>query len=506
MTIQPLHKRHIQRVDTPLPPSWLRRRDTEPDDDAAAPGPLIRVGPKHRFQRQLVTAISEAQEVVLIASFLFSDKAIANALMEASRRGVRVYALTASEARLSKVVADDAEFDIRMLQEHKALLNRLAGHVLLRSAEHFHAKFLVTDPDTAPRGWLSTANFNRALLDSVELGVELTPSAAQDLAGWFNRMFWMEAERELREAGRLAKAPTAPATPSEPGGTEICVTTTSGRTLRAAVLELIEGAESELIVCSYGLDADHDSVKALVDKAHAGVKVTVLTRPRPAIALAVGELTKAGVKVLAHDKLHAKVILADDRGLVMSANLQARGLDTGFEVGVMLDDAGVLALRHVLRDWQTVFPWRFADGAKRSDHLGEICIADMGLSKGMARVVMVETCVLGDVVAACALALEDAQDPEFKTQLFDGRFPRAVSFEWRVVPPTLPPNAKERFREVGERGAVKKGSTPRRTRRVPYKLPVYDKGGEIYVLLEAGASPDVARVLAAEFSASVVLP
>ena len=38
-------------------------------------------------------------------------------------------------------------------------------------------------------------------------------------------------------------------------------------------------------------------------------------------------LVEAGAEVYANDKLHAKAIIADDRGLVMTANLQAHGLD-----------------------------------------------------------------------------------------------------------------------------------------------------------------------------------
>ena len=45
---------------------------------------------------------------------------------------------------------------------------------VLRSAGHFHAKMLVVDPHTAPRGWITTANFNRALHASVD-----------DRAAWF---------------------------------------------------------------------------------------------------------------------------------------------------------------------------------------------------------------------------------------------------------------------------------------------------------------------------------
>ena len=147
--ISPITRSHTVNIDAPLPACWLRVRPTEPDTGARA-GALLRVGPGNELHRTLVDAVGRAQEVVLAASFLLADEALANAFLEASRRGVRVYVLTASENRIATIGRDDDAFEARMIKEHKQLLDTLAGNVLLRSAGHFHAKFLIIDPHHHP--------------------------------------------------------------------------------------------------------------------------------------------------------------------------------------------------------------------------------------------------------------------------------------------------------------------------------------------------------------------
>src|SRR5258706_4246729 len=225
-------------IGDPLPPAWLRRAATTPDRDAVGEC-VLRVGPDARLHRTLAQTIDEAREVVLVSSFLLADEGIASALLRASDRKLRVYILSASDDAVTKDVRDEDGFDARMVQEHKALLDRLAGRVLLRSAPHFHAKAVVTDPATTPRGWLSTADFNKALRESVELGVRLEPDIARAVAGWFSRAFWLEAEHELAAKGRIAKVTSAPAAPVGPTCSAVFVTTARHNTLRDEVLRLV---------------------------------------------------------------------------------------------------------------------------------------------------------------------------------------------------------------------------------------------------------------------------
>jgi cardiolipin synthase len=494
--------------DEPLPPAWFRRNATAPDPTEVPARGVWRTGPRLAFRGALVAALDSAREVALVSSFLLSDTALAEAMLRAADRGVRVYALTASKQRLAKVIGEDDQFDARMAKEHEALLDGLAGRVLLRSADHLHAKFVVVDPGAQARAWLSTANFNKGLAENVELGVELDAAAANAVAAHFRWAFWAEAEQELRSRGRLSavnKSPAAPATPTATAGVSATV---KGRTeLRTAVLGLLRGARRELLVASYGLDSDHESVKALVEARARGVEVTVLTRPRKAVGPVARLLADAGVRIVAHDQLHAKAILADDRVIVMTANLQAHGLDTGFEVGVLLAATGAGAVRDTLREWVRTFPWEYRAQVRRGDHRGDLLLADLGLRGGEARVIdaPARPLALAAVTALDALDLASAPKPALVAPTSRAEFPRRVEFVWEVRPPTLPNGAKERLDVVELEVTEKDGSTRTKQERRPFEPRVFDHGGKVYVKLEKPGDRERARALATRLAATVVV-
>ena len=502
---KPLLRSAVQPLTDPLPPCWLRLRPSSPDTTERMGQSIMRVGPNASFRRALAETIDCAQQVVLIASFLFSDDLLADALIRATERGVRVYALTASENRVAALLREEDEFGKRMVKEHKALLNRLAGQIQLRSAEHFHAKFLVADPMGSARGWISTANFNKALEQSVELGVALSPESARTLAKWFSWAFWKEAERELASKGRLAKVAPPPAEPARPSTSDIVVTARGVTSLRSAALRLIKGARSELFVSSYGFGADHALVRAIAERAQRGVEVTVFTRPRPAVAEAVAVLASAGVTVLAHDKLHAKAIWTESAAMVLTANLSAEGMDHGFEVGVLLGESGQEELRCTFVDWWNQFPWKYAQGMKRTEHLGEICLVDEGLRSGIRQVVETREIRLSPVLAGCALELAGAPQPTLKAPRGDGSYPREIRFEWEVLPPRLPKNAKELKRVVERTVPGKDGKPSSIQDRQSYTPRAYALSSKKYVVLEDDSQTRAARALAKELGGVVVV-
>ena len=504
--IAPLKLTHTIENTTPLPPGWLRFRETQPLDDRSPASGLLCAGPSRALHKSLLDTVNQAKEVVLLASFLLADKQLMDALLRAVGRGVRVYALNSSEQRLSRATEADGDFDQRMIAEHKAMLDELAGKVLLRSAEHFHAKFLVTDPRGETQGWISTANFNRALVEGVELGVALTRDEARALATRFNHAFWCEAERELAEKGRLAAVGKPPAELPPPPG-DIPATAKICTALRDAVNGLIVRAKKELIVSSYGLDNSHAAVLSLAEAAKKGVRVTLLTRPRPACKAAIRLLREAGVTVLAHEKLHAKAIWADGHGLVMTANLAAEGLDTGFEVGVGLTGERAESLHGILRDWIARFPWRFETGAVISSEASEFCPLEQTIKDGIQNIVEERVEKLPPIVARDALMLNDAKQPDFtKIAQSNGKvLARRIKVEWEVRPPQLPANAKERKQERTTTKPGKDGIPVDSKELVGYEPPVYQAGNDSFVLLQREEDREAARRLAAQLKAHVVV-
>ena len=117
----------------------------------------------------VVRAIRSAREVICVSTFIFQRTRITDELLKAAQRGIRVYMLTASENRLEKETDDMSEFDRKVIAEHKELLNEFAANILVRTAGHFHSKFILIDPTiSAPKGFLFTANLTvRALTKNI---------------------------------------------------------------------------------------------------------------------------------------------------------------------------------------------------------------------------------------------------------------------------------------------------------------------------------------------------
>lgn len=504
----------LQREDVldltaePLGAGWLRRRPTVADSREDMAAGVWRTGPGLLWRNELTRALDQAVEVVLVCSFLLADEALADAMLRAAQRGVRVYVLTASDKRIGGQVREDDLFDQRMEAEHKRLLERLAGQVLLRCAEHIHAKFVVTDPQSVrqARAWLSTANFNKALQDGVELGVVLVGQDAYDLAACFNWAFWCEAEHELQGPRRLGAIRRGhPAAPPRPESARVFATLCDGTALREQVLAMIRGARGDILVSSYGLSAEHAAVAALAEAARRGVHVTVLTRPRPAVAAAVALLAGAGATVLAHDKLHAKALVVDGQALVMSANLEAHGLDGGFEAGALLPAGAARAVAATLLDWIETFPWAYRSDATRGEHLGDFCLATSGLRDGVQRVIPELEQQLAAVVTEDALALQDAPAPPVQLPPAPAGLPQRVRRVWAVRAPTLPKGATEQFQPPPAREPGGKGVAPAAPARVPYDPRRFRHRDSLYVLLERHSDVGQVREAARQLGARVVV-
>jgi cardiolipin synthase len=268
---------------------------------------------------------------------------------------------------------------------------------------------------------------------------------------------------------------------------------------------LIKDARRELLVASYGLAADHVAVRAVVEAAKRGVRVTVLTRPRRAVAAGVAVLASAGVSVVGHDKLHAKALVVDGQALVMSANLEAQGLDQGFEVGAVLSGSVARGVEETLREWAAAFPWVYRADATRGDHLGDFCPVKAGLRDGVVKVTESYAQKVTEVIAPDALALDDAPAPALTPVAPRGALPRRVTFAWDVIPPSLPKGATERLRDVEREEPGKDGKPKKTTTRIPHDPRVFDHGGSVYVVLDGSTDAERARQAARTFGATVVL-
>ena len=392
---------------------------------------------------EVVATIGRARDVVMVSSFLLADAATENALLDAAKkRSVRVYVLVASEARLEREARDDDEFGQRVFKEHCDLLDRLAGWVCLRTAEHFHAKIVLVDPATAPRGLLLTSNLTEdALRRNHELAVDLRPDEVRGLAALFAWAFWEAPQHELWGPGRLPPVTAAGRIPLPAASGAIVATAGTRSDLRAAVLELLRGATQRLVVATFGI-GDREVIDLLCARA-AKIPVTLLVRhPRGALLPVLRELTRSGVHVVGAGKfLHAKAIVADGaRALVMSANLERHGLDEGFELGVRLGREDATAVERVLAAWEADAAFRLRDRAKLGDIQGAVQIMN---GKGYKDLVVepMHQASAGVVDVDCCTKVESAKRP-IAPRLPEGKLFHRVEYAWTVRPPALARGAK----------------------------------------------------------------
>lgn len=374
----------VDRSGEILPPIWIhsaKSHQTKQMVTGTGGSRLHVIDQAGETRAKVVSLVDGAKNVVCACSFLIADEAVVKAMLGASERGVRVYLLTASENQLLKEPKTDSEFDAERLQEHISTLKSMAGRVLVRSGEHFHSKFVLADPNEKDaKGILLTANLtSEALTRNVELAVELNAIEIRGLFKQFLIGFWKESSNELLDKGGLSKVGKWVG-PYPEGLNELPCTTSGTQTLKSAADTLVESARGEIAVSSFGFDATHETVQRLIAAAKSGKKVSVFARPRPnkSTMEALIALKGAGAVVRGHRWLHAKFLVADTSGgltgLVMTANLEKRGLDEGFESGVMLDSRDAETLWAYSAEWDDTFPQELLVGSRIGDVKGEVTL------------------------------------------------------------------------------------------------------------------------------------
>jgi cardiolipin synthase len=298
----------------------------------------VRVLPRGSTAFPVITALVEgARSTVHVEMYEFGRQDLADALVDAHRRGVAV------------TVIDDPSVDVT---HSTAARLRAAGVDVLdypvRKGMIDHVKLLVVDGRVAVVGginWGATSDRNH------DVDAEMTGPAAADL----DRVF----VDDLVTCGRAATQP-----PFQPDTRVLVASTLPGTDIRPLALDLIDSARSTLDLELYVL-TDTGIVHAVERAQRRGVRVRVLLDPnqRPSDhAFAI--LAAAGVPVRTYrtsgEKLHAKLGIADGRtALFGSANWTAGGFERNHELDVLvLDSPGVAAQLTAMvdADWSASQP------------------------------------------------------------------------------------------------------------------------------------------------------
>jgi phosphatidylserine/phosphatidylglycerophosphate/cardiolipin synthase-like enzyme len=347
-------------VPRPEPlPAWVGRSAL----DRALEGPVRPIGTTGAsldapLRRAFIDLIDSAERKVLLASFLFADSEVAEALAKAAER-LRggVYVLTALGRGFPIDLGDPDAPDVAQgvgerREQHFTNLKRLArAGVWLRSAPDFHAKLCVADDQ---RALVTSANVTAEAFErNPENGVFLdSPELARELGRAFARVFLHHAKEESPPAATLdvGSAPRSKAPrwgrlkSSEP---DRVLATISGdeRSIVEALIELLKNAKSEIMLTAYSAVGlrEHPVGVALRKAIQRGVNVLAVLPPDNRAAdrrdtgawLFQGARTgQVAVRGLAYT--HAKTIVVDGASsLVWTGNLDGHhGFEDGFEVGI----------------------------------------------------------------------------------------------------------------------------------------------------------------------------
>ncbi len=497
----PAWPKHCSRIidqrDYRMPPVWESRR-AEPRAHPELGHMVHASGPNRELADRIVSLFTGAREKVVLSSFLLADREIEEAILTAAKRGVRVYVLLASEARLD-IEDIDGEFERAMRDQHREMLDRLGGHALFRSAPHFHAKFVLADPGRGDgAGMLLTANFTREALErNEELAVDLTSEEVEEAHAIARWAFWEYAEHELVDPTDRFRSVKPVGCVEHPGPSRhVLATTSECRGLRDEATHLIESASREIFVASFGWEKDHEIVEFLCIRAREGIPVTALARIRASQMPALLALAAAGARVLGFKWLHAKALCADGgKALVMSANLQPDGLDRGLELGVPLDGGRAEEVRHRLVEWSKAARWRLLASPSLGDIYGDVLVWHGNRLEEMT--VEDEARVdLGSVTAESLDRLNDARppDPPVTGELLEPA--HEMVYEWSVHPPLLAAGAKS----VMRRSADSNG------RLTAYDPAVFDEpSGRRVVAIDSAEEMEKARQVLIDTRADAIV-
>lgn len=479
-----------------LPPAWATQQATAEFRDEQGKA-VLQSGKRRKMADAVIGLIEQAEELVVISSFLLADKDLEDAIEIAAKRGVRIYVLLASEARLERE-GSEGEFDRRVKEQHEAMLRRLGGYALFRSAPHFHAKVVVIDPGASAQGVLLTANLTTEALErNEELAVRLNSAEVAEVVGYLRWAMWESAEHELADPRDRFKTTRPLEVVDHPeNGLKIVATTSNTNTIREEVLRLINSARSRIVVSSFGWDERHEVVQALCARAREGLDVTVLARMRPVSMPALLKLAEAGANVFGFRWLHAKALWSDaEAALVMSANLQGDGLDKGFELGVRLTGDRAREVGERLVGWCNSAPWRLLHSPRLGDISGAVRIWQKGQLVDH-EVKASENVDLGEITALSAAKLEAPCPTRPPTGGDLPQLAHELRCIWKVIAPTLAEKAKELKRSAGKKEQA----------ALSYAPPAFrEPSGRLVVAIAAVDELSAADKVVAEVGAEAVV-
>lgn len=340
---------------------------------------LIESGERFVLMNKVVSLIDNAKEFICLQSFLIQTSPVTEALKRASDKGVKVYILSSAEARLKDTIEEEQDF---IKADYIKLLTEVfRNRFIHRSAENFHAKYIIVDPKTNPKGLICTNNFTiNGFSKNPELAVELNSDQCKELFKVFTYHFWEHSYSEQTEGNEFASVKPIGKFNIEP--LEHILITSPNRNisnLEAELVQAITDARKEIVLTTYTLDQSNAVIQALMEKAKNGIDVSVFARVSERLYNEhLKNLLDSGINIYLHPLTHAKSLIIDsEQGYVFSANIIENGMKNGFEVGLKLNSEQSTSLFNIIKRWKSEYPFRALKSAYLKD-LTEVIVFNEG--------------------------------------------------------------------------------------------------------------------------------
>ena len=318
---------------------------------------VVESGEQKKMLSKIINAINNAKDFVCLQSFLIQDSALIDSLLKAVERNVKVFVLSSAEARLKDRIEEETDF---IKANYIKLLNtKFKNHFVHRTAENFHAKYILIDPKTNAKGLICTNNFTEnGFSKNPELAVELSKEQSEELFKVFVYHFWEHSTDEQTATNEFDKVKPANKF-SLPNLQQILLTSPNIQcnSLNNTLIKTVRNAKKSISFSTFQLDKNTELVRAILDKAKHGIKVTLFCRPiEKQFNEQLKDLLDVGVQVFFHSLIHAKSILSDEKeGFIFTANLTENGLNKSLEVGVKLNEQQTTALIKIHSNWKNDF-------------------------------------------------------------------------------------------------------------------------------------------------------
>ncbi len=318
---------------------------------------IFESGEQKTLFSKMISTIDKAQEFVCLQSFLIQDSALIDSLLKAVERKVKVFVLSSAEARLKDRIEEETDF---IKANYIQLIDKkFKNHFVHRTAENFHAKYILIDPKTNPKGFICTNNFTEnGFAKNPEIAVELNKEQCVELFKVFVYHFWEHSTDEQIATTEFEKVkPANKFSLSKLNNILLTSPNSELNTLNLALKNAVKNAKKFISLSTFQLDRNTELIKTILEKTKQGIEVTFFCRPtEKQFNEQLKDLLEAGVQIYFHSLIHAKSLLIDENvGFVFTANLTDNGLEKGLEVGIKLNEQQTADLSKIQSNWKKDF-------------------------------------------------------------------------------------------------------------------------------------------------------